>query len=109
MMHTDHLSTDWIQGPVTIRALHSLTLRDAEAVSQAVLALQPGWSVQTSDDYDGYLSIIVAPEDDGTHPTYLISGKKRAIDLAAMRDDNIVTLASCNTLHEIIAALIQQL
>lgn len=93
MMHTGHNYRDLEQGPATIRALRSLAPRDADAITQAVAAVGDGWSVQTSDDYDGYLCILVEPQDETAGQlTYLISGTVNRIELAEMHHDEMHTI-----------------
>ena len=49
------------QDLATIRALSSITSQQADTIAQAVQASGRAWDVQTIDDYDGYLSILIEP------------------------------------------------
>ncbi len=72
MARIKQISSDLEQGPVGIRALNSLSRPHVEAV---VAVAGDGWAVQTTDDYNSYLSIIVeASEHASDRPAYLISG-----------------------------------
>lgn len=110
MMHTDQVFRSFEHGPAIIRALRSLTLRDADLIAQALGATGNGWSVQTYDECEGYLSILVEPKD-GTvgQPSYLISGPVNRIELALVSDDNLRTLGCFQNLAIAAEELIQLL
>lgn len=74
----------------TIRALSSLTRRDAAAVRATVRAAGNFYAVEEHDDYDGYLSLLLTPPQEGA--TYLVSGRTGAVDLAAVRGDSMTAL-----------------
>ena len=103
MVHTGQTET-WELGPVTIRALRSLTREHADVVSQAVTRLGIGWTTECYDDCDGYLSIMVSPETE-VQPTYVISGSIERIELARLHDDKLVRLGIFNTVQEAVTLL----
>jgi hypothetical protein len=90
------------QHSVTIRALSSITPQQANIIVQAVRASGLDWVAQTTDDYDGYLSILVEPAaPDDNQKSYFISGTTQKFELFETQDDNLVALASCSDVTEI--------
>lgn len=88
-------SMQWapVSSDSSIRALRSLTRRDADAVRYTVRAAATGYTVQEHDDYDGYLSLLVTPADDrGT--SYLVAGRTGAVDIAQLQDDDMALLGT---------------
>lgn len=81
------------QGPATVRALRSLTRRDADAVRATIRVAGGEWTVEEHDDYDGYLSLLIAPARDGG-PAYLIAGRTDAVELAELRGDEMIALGA---------------
>ncbi len=81
------------QGPTPVRAFSSLTKRDMAAVNAAVRASGGGFAIEEHDDYDGYLSLLLSPGQEG-RPAYLISGRTGAVDLAEIRGDDMIALGS---------------
>jgi hypothetical protein len=74
----------------TVRALSSLTKRDAAAVRATVRATGNLYRVDEHDDYDGYLSLLLTPLQAGCG--FLVSGRTGAIDLAELQGDEMVPL-----------------
>jgi len=108
-MHTGQTNRDWEQGPVTIRALRSLTQQAFAAVRDAVCAVPGGWTLEQHADYDGYLSFLVSSEDDQDAPTFVISGRLGQIELAQFQDDQLRTLGQFANIEAAIAELINAL
>jgi hypothetical protein len=106
MINTGQIYREWEQGPVTIRALRSLTRADADVVVEAVQALGSGWSVEQVDDYEGYLSLLISALDESAaKPDLLISGKLGQIELAELRGDNLHTFGCFKTIDQAVAKL----
>ncbi len=76
-----------------IRALSSLTRRDAAAVRAAVRLAGGAFTVTEHDDYDGYLSFLLSPVEPD-RVAYLVSGRTGAIDLAAILGDELAVLGT---------------
>lgn len=92
-------------GPVTIRALRSLTKSHMESVARAVAALPTEWSLDVHDDYEGYLSVIIEPAGHGS-ATFLLSGTTEQIDVCKLdRDDQMLNCGSFNTIGAATAQL----
>lgn len=108
-MHTSPSFSDLEQGPVTIRALSSLTNEHVARVGEVVAARAPGWIVHQHDDYDGHLSLLVSPPQDHGEPSYVISGTVDAVELAAMRDDVLCTLGRFENVDAALTELSSQL
>ena len=94
-----------------IRALRSLRLRDAEIITQVVGPIGGAWTVQTFDDYDGYLSILVEPCSQGAEqrPSYLVSGKTGNAELIAVDGDQCQTLGHFGDIYGLAAELTSRL
>jgi hypothetical protein len=75
----------------SVRALSSLTRRDAAAVRATVRATGDVYSVEEHDDYDGYLSLLLTPPQE-RQAAFLVSGRTGAVDLAEIRGDTMVAL-----------------
>jgi hypothetical protein len=93
MVHTTPTHFLLEQGPATVRALRSLSRRDADAVRATIRAAGGEWTVEEHDDYDGYLSLLIAPARDGG-PAYLIAGRTDAVEVAELRSDEMIALGS---------------
>jgi hypothetical protein len=89
MIHTGQIDRAWEQGPVTIRALRSLTPQVFKVVADAVGEVPGNWVIEQHDDYDGYLSILISPEGDSDAPSYVISGQVGQIELAQFQGDEL--------------------
>ena len=107
MARIKQISSDLEQGPVGIRALNSLSRPHVEAV---VAVAGDGWAVQTTDDYDGYLSIIVeASEQASDRPAYLISGTVQQIELAEIHAEELTTILKATDMTAIVSELSRRL
>jgi hypothetical protein len=105
------ISQAWEQGPVTLRALRSLTPPTVDAVRSAITNVPGHWAIEQHDDYDGYLSILISPERDNENdqPTFLISGTIGQVELAQSQSDHLHTLGRFPDVDATIAALIKVL
>ncbi len=74
-----------------VRALSSLTRRDADAVRATLRAAGSSLAVEEHDDYDGYLSLLLTAADPNG-PSYLVSGRTGAVELAELRGDDMVII-----------------
>ena len=94
-MHSSRSYFDLEQRPVTIRAFRSLTHDHADAVSKVVRPLSGKWSVDCHDDYNGYLLILILPAQSlGDWLGFLISGTIECIELAELRDEQLIQIDS---------------
>jgi hypothetical protein len=108
MIHTDQIDRAWEQGPVTIRALRSLTRQAFEAVSDAISDV-PGMTLERHDDYEGYLSVLISSEAGTDAPSYLISGQVGRIELAQFQGDELHTLGRFEDIEATTAELVRAL
>ena len=91
----------------TIRALSSITSDQVEIIVQAVGATGLGWDVQTTDDYDGYLSILIASTASADKKTsFFVAGTMQRLKLFKAYDDNIRLVASFNDLEDLTVVLL---
>ena len=95
------------QDSATIRALSSITSQQADTIAQAVQASGRARDVQTIDDYDGYLSILIAPSvSDDEQKTFFISGAAQHLELSEVDGDNMMFVAIFNDVEELTARLL---
>ncbi len=95
------------QDSVIIRALSSITPQQAETIAQAVRASGRAWDVQTVDDYDGYLSILIEPSvSTDKQRSFFISGTTQHLELSEAHDDNLVAIANFSDVKVISARLL---
>lgn len=93
---------------VTIRALSSITSQQAEVISKAVQASGLAWATQTTDDYNGYLSILVEPTiNNEGQKSFFISGTTQRLELFEAQDEKLVQLASFTNVEAISAQLLK--
>ncbi len=106
MTHPCQSDRDLEQGLVTIRALRSLTTDQADLVSKAVAALPGEWTVEHHDDYDGYLLIMISPNNSSTEgAAFLISGEVDEIDVAELHHEELRHLGCFSTIEAATAEL----
>ena len=90
-----------------IRALGSITSQQADIIAQAVQASGLAWTVQTSDDYDGYLSILVEPIVHGdSQKSFFIAGTTQHFELFEAYEDDMTSLATFSDVEAISARLL---
>jgi hypothetical protein len=109
MIHIGQINQAWEQGPVTIRALRSLTGDAFQALSDAIAELQGGWILERHDDYDGYLSLLISPTSEINAPTYFISGQLGHIELAQFQGDELHALGRFKDIEATTAELVRAL
>ena len=96
------------QASVTIRALSSITPEQADTITKAVQASGSAWTVQTTDDYDGYLSILVEPTiHRDEQKSFFIAGTAQLLELFESHDDTLTKLDDFNTVDAISIKLIE--
>jgi hypothetical protein len=110
MMHTPPVFRDQDHNLALVRALRSLRLEDAQVVSKIVDGFE-NWSVQTGDDYDGYLFMVIepSPEHLAQPPSYMVSGQTGQIELAAVHGDACQPLGRFDDIYGLTAELCSRL
>ncbi len=108
MMTTTQPSRDIANQDATIiRALSSITSQQVETIAQAVQAGGRAWDVQTTDDYDGYRSILVEPSVQGDEQkAFFIAGTAKRLELFEAHDDSLVPVATFNDADRLSAQLL---
>ena len=97
MMTKDKPVRDENLDSATIRALSSITFEQAKIIVQAVHATRPGWDVQTTDDYNGYLSILIAPSVIADKQvSFFVAGTAQRLELFKAYNDTMTSVASFN-------------
>ncbi len=99
------------QNTTLVRALRSLSISDAEIVAKKVNAVGGNWSIQTVDDYEGYLFMLIepAPESAGRLSSYIVSGKCGQSELAIIDGDLCQTLSRFSNIDSLAAELASRL
>ena len=92
MVQTYTMSSSQL-GLATIRALSSLSRREADAVRATVRAAACSHTVQEHDDYDGYLSLLITPTD-AARPSFMVAGRAGAVELAELWADEMMTIGT---------------
>ena len=92
---------------VLVRAFRSLRVADAEIIAEAADRFDGAWAVQTCDDYNGYLFILIEPVGDHAEPSpsYMVSGQTGQLELAMVDHDDYRTLARFSNIDEVAAGL----
>ena len=63
--------------------------------------------VQTADDYDGYLSILIPPDVSADKQTsFFVAGTAQRLEVFEAYDDNMTSLASFNDVEGLSAVLL---
>ena len=94
------------QGPVTIRALRSLTRQQADVVNQIVTKIAGQWAIEFHDDYEGYLSILVLSAEPGREgPVYIVSGTNSRIEVSVMDEDTLRDVGCYQCMNQAAARL----
>lgn len=73
-----------------VRALSSLTRRDADAVRATVRAAGAAHALEEHDDYDGYLSILLTAPAGAA--SYVVAGRTDSVELSELRGDEMTTI-----------------
>lgn len=106
-MHTGQICRNLNRDSSITRLLHNLTSWDADPVFEAVELAEGDWSVQRSSDYTDNLLLLVEPLDDTLgRPTYVISPELNGLELAELRDDELHSLGTFNTMTELANTLL---
>ena len=87
-----------------VRALRSLTNRDAAAVRAAIRSAGDRFAVEEHDDYDGYRSFLLTSLHDN-ETGFLVSGRGGAIDLAELQGDEMTALGRYSNIADAMLAL----
>ena len=107
MMTKDKPVRDLNLSSTTIHALISITLDQAEIIVQAVRAAGLGWDVQTTYDYDGYLSILVTRSISADKDTtFFVAGTAHRLELFKAYGDTMTSVASFNDAEDLSVVLL---
>jgi hypothetical protein len=107
MINGSYAGQGYALGPAVIPALSSLTHDHATQIENAVKTSAPEWDVDRTDDYDGYVAVLVSLKHDiDARPTYLISGTVDRVELAEVHGDTLRELGPLDSLEQAIEALI---
>ena len=94
------------QDEAVVRALSSITPQQAETLAQALQASSYAWDVQTIDDYDGYMSVLIEPRTLGNDmPAYFIAGTKEHLELLKAHNDDLTRIAIFSAIGDLSAEL----
>ena len=94
------------QDAAVIRALSSITLDQADRLTEIIRSAEPTWDVQTFDDYDGYLSLLVTSlVESGNEKSFSITGKTECLELWQVQGDDFTPLGSFDSVDQLSARL----
>lgn len=90
-----------------MRAFRSIRGADAEIIARVADRFGGAWAVQTCDDYDGYLFVLIEPAGDSAKqsPSYMVSGQTGQLELAMVDHDDCRTLGRFSNIDEVASAL----
>ena len=98
------------QDAAVIRALSSITLDQADKLTEILRGAEPAWDVQTFDDYDGYLSLLLTPViHSESEKSFSINGKAECLELWAAHGDDLTFLGSFDSVDQLLTQLIKSL
>lgn len=98
------------QDAAVIRALSSITLDQADKLTEIVRGAELAWDVQTFDDYDGYLSILLTPLiESENEKSFSITGKAERLELWQIHGDDFTPLGSFDSVDQLSDRLIKLL
>jgi hypothetical protein len=107
MIINQSFSGNATQDTATIRALSSIRSHQADAITRAVRSAGRAWDVQTFEDYDGYLSLLIHPIVQGDEQkSFSIAGTAQRLELSATCGDDLTTLACFSNVDDLVAGLI---
>ncbi len=108
MMTTDLPRRDaFNRDSITIRALSSITVQQADTIAQAVNTIAQDWEVLTMNDYDGYLSILIEPMGGNDEQnSFFVSGTSKRLELSETEADHISAIATYSDVQGLLAGLL---
>ena len=96
------------QDAAVIRALSSITLDQADKLTEIIRSAEPVWDVQTFDDYDGYLSLHLTPViQSESEKSFSITGKAECLELWEAHEDNLTPIGSFDSVDQLSARLME--
>ena len=94
------------QDEAVVRAQSSITPQQTETLVPALQASSYAWGVQTIDDYDGYMSVLIEPRTLGNDmPAYFIAGTKNHLGLLKAHKDDLPPIAIFSAIGDLSAEL----
>ncbi len=107
MMTTTHPHQNANQDPVIIRALSSITPKQADTIAQAVHASHQDCEIQIVDDYNGYLSVLIEPSvSRSEQKAFFISGTAQRLELFEAYNDDLALIATFSDVGDLSARLL---
>jgi len=86
--------------------LSSITPQQAETIIRAIQTGSYDCDVQTFDDYNGYLSVLIEPRTLGNDiPAYFITGTKQHLELLKAHNDDLTPIAAFSDIGDLSAEL----
>lgn len=96
------------QDAAVIRALSSITLDQADKLTEIIRDAELAWDVQTFDDYDGYLSILLTPLiESENEKSFSITGKAECLELWQIHGDDFTPLESFDSVDQLSVRLMK--
>jgi len=94
------------QDAAVVRALSSITLDQADKLTEIIRGVEPAWDIQTFDDYDGYLSLLLTSLiESKNEKSFSITGKAECLELWQVQGDDFTPLGSFGSIDQLSARL----
>ena len=106
MITTEPFPSVFSQVPGLVPALSSITPQQVDTIARTIQATGRTWYIQTSGDYDGYLSILIEPRVGDEQKTFFVSGTAHCLELAHVKDDDMTSIGSFTGVEELNARLL---
>ena len=89
-----------------IRALNSITSKQADTIACIARASGQEWDVQAVDDYDGYRFVLI---EDGRHgdeqKSFFVAGTAQCLELFKGEDDSLALIGTFSDMKALEACL----
>lgn len=111
MMTADQSPRNVANQVTIIRALSSITIEQAEEITRVVRAAGSAWDAQISDDYNGYLGVLVTPNSDGEtrQRSLFVSGTAQRLELFEMCNDDLAPIGIFGDVDSLTARLLSRI
>ena len=91
LMTDDSLTHDW----TLVRALTSITSKQADTVAAVARASEQSWNVQVGDDYNGYRFILIEAVGHGDEQkSFFIAGTAQHLELLEGKDESLALIGT---------------
>ena len=98
------------QDAAVVRALSSITLDQADKLTELIRGAEPAWDIQMFDDYDGYLSLLLTSlNQSASQKSFSITGKAARLELWEAQGDDLTPLGTFDSVDQLSVRLMKLL